>query len=141
MTLLSRRIGTFSLFLVENRLTLQGLVAAMALLIVRVTKTCYMFFILTMLSYHACLIIPRDKHYVVVYRKCNPKDGDTTIVLFCLPGLHNPLWSQLQLAICTGLSHRYSNSIFEQLHGSCIAALTVVSVLNATRSQQKVGQI
>ena len=138
MTLLSRCIGTFSLFLVENRLTLQGLVAAMALLIVRVTKTCYMFFILTMLSYH---IIPRDKHYVVVYRKCNPKDGDTTIVLFCLPGLHNPLWSQLQLAICTGLSHRYSNSIFEQLHGSCIAALTVVSVLNATRSQQKVGQI
>jgi len=29
----------------------------------------------------ACLIIPRDKHYVVVYRKRNPKDGDTTIAI------------------------------------------------------------
>ena len=29
----------------------------------------------------ACLIIPRDKHYAVVYRKRNPKEGETTIAI------------------------------------------------------------
>ena len=38
------------------------------------------------------------------------------------------------------MSVKICKTIFEQLHGTCIAALTVVSVLNATRSQQQVGQ-
>lgn len=29
----------------------------------------------------ACLIIPHNKHYIVVYRKCSPKEGETTIAI------------------------------------------------------------
>jgi hypothetical protein len=52
----------------------------------------------------ACLIIPCDKHYIVVYRKRNPKEGETTMAITPYappqPGgafsLHGNAWTIIQ---------------------------------------------